>query len=450
MTGQDCILGAGVTGLAVGWASGLPVYEAGQVPGGLCSSYYVRPNGSARLPTPPSDLEAYRFELGGGHWIFGKENGAIGLMKSVVTMRQYRRRASVFFPDEERYVPYPIQNHLRYLDRQTAARALREIRGRRGGEPRTMAEWIEQNFGPTLTGLFFGPFHERYTAGLCATIGPQDAYKSPIDLSAVERGFTSATPQAGYNATFLYPEDGLDALVRGLAERCSVSYGNPAEQVDLNKRELVFRNGLAKRYGLLVSSIPLHRMAQIAGLQLDEESDPYTSVLVLNVGAIRGRKCPSDHWIYVSRSRAGFYRVGFYSNVDAGFLPRKTEGSAERVSIYVERAYPGMLRPTEQEILDYARSAVRELRDWGFIDQVEVLDHTWIETAYTWSRPKSRWRQKALRLLESQDVLMVGRYGRWVFQGIAESIQEGLRTGAALRRCSARDHDMGERDPLPD
>jgi len=37
------ILGAGMTGLAAGYASGLPVYEAAEWPGGICSSYCVRP-----------------------------------------------------------------------------------------------------------------------------------------------------------------------------------------------------------------------------------------------------------------------------------------------------------------------------------------------------------------------------------------------------------------------
>ena len=37
------ILGGGMTGLAAGMTSGGPVYEASNAPGGICSSYYVRP-----------------------------------------------------------------------------------------------------------------------------------------------------------------------------------------------------------------------------------------------------------------------------------------------------------------------------------------------------------------------------------------------------------------------
>ena len=60
------ILGAGVTGLAAGYASGWPVYEAADAPGGICSSYYVRPGSQERLRQAPADDEAYRFEVGGG------------------------------------------------------------------------------------------------------------------------------------------------------------------------------------------------------------------------------------------------------------------------------------------------------------------------------------------------------------------------------------------------
>jgi hypothetical protein len=35
------ILGSGITGLAADFASGLPMFEAANGPGGICSSYYI-------------------------------------------------------------------------------------------------------------------------------------------------------------------------------------------------------------------------------------------------------------------------------------------------------------------------------------------------------------------------------------------------------------------------
>ena len=91
------ILGAGMTGLAAGWASGLPVYEAEQSPGGMCSSYYLRPGSEDRLPEAPADDEAYRFEIGGGHWIFGGDSLVLQFIQSLTPAKQYSRRSAVFF-----------------------------------------------------------------------------------------------------------------------------------------------------------------------------------------------------------------------------------------------------------------------------------------------------------------------------------------------------------------
>ena len=70
-----------------------------------------------------------------------------------------------------------------------------------------------------------GPFHELYTAGLWREIAPQDAYKSPVDIELAARGARESTPRAGYNATFLYPVDGLSGLAGKLAESCEILGG---------------------------------------------------------------------------------------------------------------------------------------------------------------------------------------------------------------------------------
>ena len=121
------ILGAGVTGLAAGVASGAPVFEAAATPGGICSSYYVRPGTQERLHERPRDGDAYRFEIGGGHWIFGGDSITLAHIGRLTSLRSYARRSSVYFPDERLAVPYPIQNHLHALGKDVVARALAEM-----------------------------------------------------------------------------------------------------------------------------------------------------------------------------------------------------------------------------------------------------------------------------------------------------------------------------------
>jgi protoporphyrinogen oxidase len=429
---RTIILGAGVTGLAAGSVSGLPVYEASNVPGGICTSYYVSPDGSKRYTHAPDDGEVYRFELGGGHWIFGGEPEVLDILQRLAPLKHYTRRSSVFFAAERKFVPYPLQNHLRYLDADVREKALREME-QSGGSPATMSDWLEQTFGLTLFGLFFGPFHTRYAAGLDAYVAPQDSYKTPLDMRRVRSGATGETEAVGYNVSFVYPEPGLDTLARGLSERCDIRFGKRAVRIDLESKTVHFRDGSQSAYGQILSTLPLNKMMELVDLPTDAEQSPYTSVLVLNVGAVPGPACPDQHWLYIPDSRSGFHRVGFYSNVDLSFLPFSARTTRARTSLYVERSYANGTKPTQAEIDRYTEDVVSELQSWGFIHDVEVLDPTWIEVAYTWSHPGSDWRRQALEALRRHGIQQAGRYGRWEFQGIAESIREGLAAGRALR-----------------
>ncbi len=436
---RTVILGAGMTGLAAGRVSGGTVYEAIETPGGICSSYYIV-HGEERCHSSRPGPEAYRFEVGGGHWIFGGDASVLGLIEQLAGTRRYERRSSVFFPDERRLVPYPLQNHLRHLGPEVAARALAEMTDGAAGSAATtvpvatvpvatMADWLGRTFGRTLCDLFFDPFHALYTGGLHTRIAPQDSYKSPVDLEMVKAGAFAGTAAVGYNATFVYPSAGLDGLARALAAGCRVEYGRRAVSIDPRARTVGFADGSRVEYDRLISTLPLNTALAIAGLDAGPP-DPCTSVLVLNIGARRAGSCPDDHWIYVPRSRAGFHRVGFYSNVDESFLPE--DGRDSLVGLYVERTHPHGARPDAAAIARYADAVVAELQDWGFIGDAEVVHPTWIDVAYTWAWPGSPWRGDALRLLERHGITQVGRYGRWNFQGIADSIRDGLSVGASF------------------
>jgi protoporphyrinogen oxidase len=297
-----------------------------------------------------------------------------------------------------------------------------------------MADWMRASFGPTLCELFFEPFHERYTAGLWRSIAPQDGYKSPGGVSAIVRGAFEETPPAGYNTQFLYPQDGLGTLAQRMGANADVHYGKRVVRIDTGRRNVDFADGGGLRYDALISTLPLNKIMELTALQSASTPDPYTSVLVVNIGAVRGSRCPGDHWVYVPESKAGFHRVGFYSNVDVSFVPRSARDRLDAVGLYVELAYRGGEKLDESGIAKACAQVVEELREWEWVKEDEVVDATWIDVAYTWSWPASRWRQEALALLEAQDIYQVGRYATWRFQGIAQSIRDGLAAGGAVAR----------------
>lgn len=432
MTKKCFILGAGMTGLAAGFASGLPVFEAKSHPGGICSSYYLKPGDSQRLLQPPKNGEAYRFEIGGGHWIFGGDTLILNFLKRFVKVKNYRRRSSILLNSGMLSVPYPIQNHLKFLKPDISAQALTEM-ANGSGNPQTMKDWLTTYFGPTLCKLFFHPFHELYTAGLFDRIAPQDSYKSPVNFSDIINGAISTTPPVGYNVEFVYPEHGLSDLALRLSADIDLNLDKQVTKIDSKNKTLFFSDGTEQVYDKLLSTLPLNYMARLSGLEANMREDPYSSVLVLNIGAVRGERCPEDHWVYVPESRSGFHRVGFYSNVDRSFLPRSMRKDGDRVSIYVERAYPGGRKPVRPDIQRYSDEVIQDLQELGFIGEAEVVDDTWIDVAYTWSWPASTWKQAIIKRLEENAIYPVGRYARWSFQGIADSLREGLLLGAAFK-----------------
>jgi protoporphyrinogen oxidase len=426
------ILGGGMTGLAAGMVSGLPVLEAASEPGGICSSYYMRPGETKRHPKAPADGECYRFEIGGGHWIFGGDPDILAFIDKLTPSRKYNRVSSVYFPDSKQYVPYPLQNHLRFLNKDIAQKALSEM-----SQPsktfKTMKEWLNASFGPALCALFFDSFHHLYTGGLYDRIIPQDAYKSPVNMKSVLEGASQETAPAGYNATFIYPEEGLGALAHRMAKKCDMRYGKKVIAIDIRSKTLFFADQTKESFERLFSTLPLNKLVEICSYKIKSNPSPYTSVLVLNIGAQKGKACPPDHWLYVPRSRSKFHRVGFYSNVDASFIPVSARKSKNCVSLYIERAFPNGIKPPAQKIQQYSAQVVQELQEWGFIEKTEVVDPTWIDVAYTWTYPESDWRGKVLTHLSDHKIFSGGRYGRWHFQGIAESIKEGFEVGEALK-----------------
>ncbi len=422
------IIGAGFTGLGATLASGFPVFEAADFPGGICASY---------------SREGFRFEIGGGHWIFGGDPLVLQLFERVVPLRFYTRRSAVFFAGKlpatahlaGKFVDYPLQNHLYQLGAQEAQKALQTLVGAyaNGKVPRTMAEWLEKNFGTYLCEIFFFPFHERYTAGLFRQIAPQDPYKTPLNLGDVVAGsFGNSRAAVGYNVRFAYPVAGLNTLAQKLAALGKVQYGKQVVAIDPENRCITFADGSDREYEVLLSTIPLNHLLRMAGYSSPAEV-VYTSVLVLNLGV----ELPSTeraqhgyHWLYVPDSSTGFHRIGYYSNVDVHFLPERWRNPRKYAALYVEFAFRGGEKPDAMVIQQYIAQTVEELRELGLIHRVLIADPTWIDVAYTWQKPGAQWVAEAIRQLQQQGIFPIGRYGRWTFQGIAESFREGLSIGA--------------------
>jgi len=367
---ETIILGAGITGLSAGIKTGATIYEASDRPGGICRSY---------------SKDGYRFENGGGHWIFGSKE-ARDRIRQYVDLNNFERAAGIYFNEIK---DYPIQSY-----------------DKEGFFPSSFKGWLFHRFGIDLCKNFFWPFNNKYTAGMFDDIIQDDPGKSPNP------------GRSGYNSEFSYPNGcGLDVLVDRMANDLDIKYNKEAVSINAVEKVVQFQDGSEKEYDRLISTLPLKSMMRMCGRYKDDL--PHTSVLVLNIGAEKGPKLPKKQWLYVPGPDQEFFRVGFYSNVDPSFAP---DG---KVSIYVERAIAGDVSHETLDITHYVYEVCDFMRSQGWIEAVEVCDPNWIEYAYTWLKPGND-REGYLSWLDNHGIKSIGRYGRWKFQGIAESIEEGF------------------------
>lgn len=414
------VIGGGLAGLSAGLAGGLPVYEAADRPGGICSTYRK---------------DGFLFEVGGGHWLWGGTAEVVDVIELLSPLASYQRRAAVKIGDQ--LVPFPLQNHLHHLGQGFADRAMADLLpSRRDGDRSTLAGWLRRSFGDTLYETFFGPFHDLYTAGLSHEIAPVDPSKSPVDLKAVVAGARGQSLPGGYNQRFWYPMDGFGTVAAALAASTDLRLGTRA--VRLGDGQLTVEGPLGTEelsVDRVVAAVPLDVSVELAGIDVGEP-DPYTSVLVVNIGAQALPSTPAEHWVYVPKSDAGFHRVGFYSNVSPQvFLP--AGGRDELVSCYVEFSFRGGEHPTRPEVAELMSRCVQELQSWGWIGAVQVVDPTWVDRAYTWRRPGSTWVADATDALNEIGVYPAGRYGRWAIDAVGQSIVGSIRDGSAVGALAA-------------
>ncbi len=359
-----------MTGLSAAIKTKAPIYESSDKCGGICKSYVK---------------EGFHFSVGGGHWLFGEGKG-LDYISSQVDLNKYERRASVFV---NKFFDYPIQT---YVKKPCMA------------HPDTLKHWLIQSFGPELFNMFHGPFNEKYTAGMYEKVVQTDQYKSP---PAGGKGFCSY---------FYDPTRGLDDLVEKMAAQCHITYKRQVVRVHTDRKRVEFNDGGFKEYDKLISTIPLNSLVRMCGKEVNL---PFTSALVINIGAVPGKLCPTDHWVYVPFCKSGFYRVGFYSNVSADKSP---DG---KVSLSVEMAFLPENKPNREHLEKICFDVIEELQDWGWIGEVIVCDPTWVACAYTWEYNKGD-AQKEIEWLKSKDIISTGRYGSWRFCGMKESIEMGF------------------------
>ncbi len=417
------ILGAGLAGISAALHAKSPyrLVEKSDRVGGLCKTD-VR--------------EGFRFDVT-GHWLHLRDPDMRRLAEEVLPEGwvTVQRRAAIW--SHRRFTRYPYQVNTHGLPPEVVAENVlgfieaqlgeggRELRER---EPRDFAEFILRHLGRGFAENFMFPYNAKLW-----TVHPREMSTEwmgrfvprPTVQQVVRGALGLEGDQAGYNATFIYPrEGGIESLPRALAARLRT----PAEcgvqpiAIDPSRKTARLSTGEEVRWRHVVATIALPELVRLcagapaavleAAGQLRSTTVTYVNVAARDVGA------PPLHWAYLPEERYGAYRVGSASAAVPSVAPASCR------SFYVEFSAAEPLDAATAE-----RQAIDTLLDLGFVQaredvlftEAHAIPHAYVIYDHRYGPA----RREIVSWLESRDILVAGRYGRWEYSSMEDALLAG-------------------------
>src|SRR5215472_11385397 len=245
---RDLIVGAGITGLAT--AAFLRdkdylVLEADSAIGGYCKS--VKKDG-------------FTWDYSGHFFHFKHPDIEAWLRERMKGQQIHKIERRSFISYKGRLIDFPFQKNIHQLPQDEFIECLVDLYMARSSDVARDKAAPETNFNEML-----------YACDLAALDKDSMGRFFPhADLTDIVRNMR--TPDnAGYNATFTYPEGGAIEYVKALASEVrpdAITLGEKLVGLDLQKR-VAKTNRREIRFQRMVSSAPFNRLAQMAGLPHD-------------------------------------------------------------------------------------------------------------------------------------------------------------------------------------
>jgi UDP-galactopyranose mutase len=206
-------------------------------------------------------------------------------------------------------------------------------------------------------------------------------------------------------------------------------------QIDVRRKLVTMDSGRVETWDYLVSTLPLpvlFRMTTDTPDKMRHAAEKLRAVSVLNINIGVDRPGISDqHWIYFPEDRFIFSRVGFPMNFSSAVAPAGTS------SAYIEITYPEGRKPD----LEHAyRQSIAGLECCGILktgDRILTCNVIDIKYAYVvFDRHRQAHLQELTDYLETRNIFTAGRYGRWDYYSMEDSILSGKAAADRILKVS--------------
>jgi protoporphyrinogen oxidase len=415
------ILGAGPTGLGAACRLQEAGYEnfhiydrAGQV-GGLATSY--------------KDAQGFTWDVG-GHVQFSHYRYFDDLMDRALGAHWLDHERESWVWIEGRFVPYPFQNNIRYLRPETRWKCLQGLirlyKQPFPGRPANFRQWIDATFGAGLAEVFMLPYNFKVWAYPAEEMD-YNWIGERVAVTDLERVLDNVLHEKddlswGPNNTFRFPErGGTGAVWESVADligRDKISLDTEVAGVDAGAKTVAFRDGAQDTYDVLISTLPIDRLVDLAGL--DPLREParqlrYSSTNILGVGlsgkppATLAKKC----WIYFPEGNCPFYRVTVFSN----YSPNNVPDIGAQWSLMAEVSESPHKPVDAEKVIE---DTIEGMFATKLINKTHDVLSTWSYRAHYGYPTPALGRDAALDAihpeLEKRHIYSRGRFGGWKYE----------------------------------
>jgi len=422
--GRILILGAGPTGIAAAWRlnelgySDWSLFEQEDHPGGLSASFV--------------DQHGFTWDLG-GHVLFSHYDYFDRLMDTALGDQWVPHERESWIWTHGRFVPYPFQYNIRHLPAEAQWECVFGlVRLRKYGPPFShpighLRDWILATFGEGLAKHFLLPYNLKVWAWPLEEMDYRWTGEriAVADLDRILDNIIAGRDDVGWgpNQTFRFPlRGGTGAIWQALASRLPqdrIHYRSRAVAIDPQRRVVRFENGDEGHYDVLINTMPLDRLVELAGLD-DLRSHAarldHNSMQVIGFG-LAGEKPPAlatKCWMYFPEANCPFFRVTVFSN----YSPNNVPDAARYWSLMAEVSHS-----RHRPIIEPARltdQVVEGLVATNLLPRQHQIVSLWQSHApYAYPVPTLQ-RDEALAAilpaLERLGIYSRGRFGAWKYE----------------------------------
>lgn len=321
---------------------------------------------------------------------------------------------------KSRLIDFPFQMNIHQLPKQEFIDCLYDLFNKEEKqEYLDFLDMLYSKFGISITEKFLKPYNEKlYATNLTEldtnAMGRFFPYADKIEII---KNFKKSKINS-YNANFLYLKKGTQFFIDQLYNKLdqdAIRLGEEVREINIKEKYVITSKNNTYFYENLINTIPLNHFLKLLDKKMSLLSEMSSNkVLVFNIGfKTNSQKFQKEHWIYFPDKKLSFYRVGFYNNI----LDEK------RLSIYVELGFNSNHKINISEEYD---KVIRDLKSVGiFDDENEVVsyNHVIMDPAYVHIKTSTNDKiLEELKLLEQNKIYSLGRYGKWTYNSMEDSM----------------------------